>query len=100
MLLESRLAGGALLLIDCENVGGVDKNAVGAGAHPDEILQNAVNIIRGAAATLGEGLSAEGRSPPVVMEVEFGVRVDANSTVVLARSPTDAHFRVRLRWDA
>jgi hypothetical protein len=100
MLLESRLGTGQLLLIDCENAGGVDKNALGADAHPDQIFDNAVQIIQSAAETLGAGLSLSGQPAPVVMEVEFGVRVDANATVSLARSPDQAHFRVRLRWDA
>ncbi len=99
MLIESRISDRVTLLIDCESQGGVDKNAVGATGHPDRILENAVTIIRAAAEQLGEGLSLDGQPPPVVMEVEFGVRVDANATVALARNPADAHFRVKLRWD-
>lgn len=99
MLIESRITDRVTLLIDCESSGGVDKNAVGAAGHPDKILQNTVSIIRAAAEQLGNGLSMEGQPAPVVMEVEFGVRVDAHSTVALARNPDDAHFRVKLRWD-
>ncbi len=99
MLLESRLKGGLLLLIDCENAGGVDKNAAGSNAHPDEVLESVVTIVQTAAETLGAGLSLRGTPAPVSMEVEFGVRVDANATVALARQPDQAHFRVRLRWD-
>ena len=99
MLLESRLGTGQVLLIDCENAGGVDKNAVGANAHPDMILQSVVEIIQTAADTLGAGLSLAGQPAPVVMEVEFGIRVDANATVAVARQADQAHFRIRLRWD-
>lgn len=100
MLIESRITDRVTLLIDCESQGGVDKNAVGGNGHPDRILENAVAIIRAAAEQLGEGLSLEGQPSPVVMEVEFGVRVDAHATVALARNPDDAHFRVKLRWDS
>jgi hypothetical protein len=31
--------------------------------------------------------------------VEFGIRVDANATVAVARQADQAHFRIRLRWD-
>ena len=99
MLLESHLTDRLVLLIDCENQGGVDKNAAGSGAHPDEILDNAVTIIQAAAERLGAGLSLAGAAAPVTMEVEFGVRVDANAVVSLARNPADAHFKVKLRWD-
>ncbi|MBM4368240.1 MAG: hypothetical protein FJ102_18655 [Deltaproteobacteria bacterium] len=99
MLLESRIDDRFTLLIDCESQGGVDKNAAGASGHPDRVLESAVKVIRAAAERLGEGLSSAGKPPPVTMEVEFGVTINQNAVVALARSPTDAHIRVKLRWD-
>ncbi len=99
MLLESRIDDRYTLLIDCENMGGVDKNAAGGVGHPDRVLDSAVKVIRAAAERLGAGLSVEGTPAPVTMEVNFGVRVDQNAVVSLARNPDDAHFRVTLRWD-
>ncbi len=99
MLLETRVNDRLTLLVDCENSGGVEKNALTANAHPDKILDSAIAIIRGAAVRFGEGLSLEGQPAPVMLEVEFGVKVDANAVVSLARRPDEAHFRVKLRWD-
>ncbi len=99
MLLESHLGDGLVLFIDVENQGGVDKNAVGSGAHPDMIVDNAIILIQAAAERMGAGLSMQGPVAPVTMEVEFGVRVDANAVVALARCPEEGHFRVKLRWD-
>lgn len=99
MLLETHLTDRLVLLIDCENQGGVDKNAVGSGAHPDDILKSTVTLIQAAADRLGAGLSLKTQPAPVSMEVEFGVKVDANAVVALARRPEDGHFRVKLRWD-
>jgi hypothetical protein len=99
MLLESRVNEKITLLIDCESQGGVDKNAVGGNAHPDDVIPSAVKIIQAAAEQMGVGLSLAVLPAPVSMEVEFGVRVDANAIVALARTPEEAHFRVRLRWD-
>lgn len=99
MLLESRIDDRYTLLIDCENLGGVDKNAAGSTGHPDRVLENTVKVIRAAAERLGQGLSMEQLPAPVSMEVNFGVRVDQNAAVSVARNPDDAQFRVTLRWD-
>ncbi len=99
MLLESRVNDRVTLLVDCENVGGVEKNALTSNAHPDKIIDGAIAIIRAAAERFGEGLSLEGQPAPVVLEVEFGVKIDANAVVSVARRPEEGHFRVKLRWD-
>ena len=99
MLLESRVNEKVMLLIDCESAGGVDKNSVGGGALPDDAFNSTIKIIQAAAETLGAGLSLAGTPAPVTMEVKFGVKIDANSIVSLARTPNDAHFQVTLRWD-
>lgn len=99
MLLESRINEKVTLLIDCESVGGVDKNSVGGNSHPDDALNSAVAIIQAAAETLGAGLSLRGSPAPVTMEVKFGVKVDANAIVALSRNLDEAHFQVTLRWD-
>lgn len=99
MLLESRVNDKVTLLIDCESVGGVDKNSVGGNSLPDDALKSTIAIIQAAAETLGAGLSLAGSSPPVMMEVKFGVKIDANAIVSLSRNPQDAHFQVLLRWD-
>ena len=100
MLLESRISDRVVLLVDTENKGGVDKNAVGSNSHPDQILDGTMAIIQAAAERMGSALSMGGDPPPVVMEIEFGVIVDGNARVALARTPEQGHFRVKLRWDA
>jgi outer membrane lipoprotein SlyB len=100
MLIESRISDSVKLLIDCEAVGGVDKNAIGGGATPDEVLENAVSLIRATAERLGNGMSCERLPAPVSMEVEFAIRVDSNATVCMAQTPDQGQMRVRIRYDA
>lgn len=99
MLLESRLNEKLTLLIDCESLGGVEKAAVGSGSHPDKVMANVVSTVRATALELGNALDTSVPNAPVMMEVEFAVRVDSNSIVSLARNANDGHFRIRLRWD-
>lgn len=100
MLLESRLSEKLVLYIDAESVGGVDKSQLAVSADPDHILRNTVAAVRAAAEQLGEGLNTQGRPAPVTMEVHFGIRVDSNAVVAIARTPEEGQFRVSFRWDA
>lgn len=99
MLLETRVNDKIKLLIDCESIGGVDKNAVGGNSHPDDAFKSTIAIIQAAAETLGAGLSLEVNPAPVMMEVKFGVRIDANAIVSLSRTLQEAQFQVCMRWD-
>ncbi len=100
MLLESRLNDKTRLLIDCETVGGIDKNAATGNSDPDRVLECAVELIKHTAAQLAGGISVEALPAPVRMEIEFGVRIDSNAVVALAQHPNSGQIRVRMRWEA
>lgn len=100
MLLESRLNDKTTLLIDCESVGGIDKNAPGGNAQPDRVMEYAVELIKNTASHIGHGISVEQLPAPVMMEIEFGIRIDSNAVVALAQNPNSGQIRVRMRWDA
>jgi hypothetical protein len=100
MLLESRIDDRLTLVVDCESVGSIDKGALTVRSHPDQILGSTVTAIRAIATQLGAAATLDRGTPPSAMEVRFGVRVDSNAVVSLARAPEAAQFQVTLRWDA
>jgi hypothetical protein len=98
MLLETRIDDKTTLVLDCESVGGIDKGTLSVTSHPDKVLTSTIAAIRAVGAQLGTAAQVESAHPPDGMEVVFGVRVDSNAVVSLARSHETAQFRVTLRW--
>lgn len=101
MLLESQLNDRTILIFDAESVGGIDKGAVSNQGHPDKIVPRTIEIVRALAtqlATAAEGVP--GPNQPTDMEVTFGVRVDSNAIVSIARNPSEGNIRVTLKWRA
>ncbi len=100
MLLESRINDKATLVFDCESVGGIDKGAISVTSHPDKVVPSAMEAIRAVAAEMGAALTAGGERQPVMMRVEFAVRVDSNAIVQIARNVDQGQFKVTLQWDS
>ncbi len=97
MLLESRIHDRALLVFDCESVGGIDKGGVSVLGHPDRIVPSTVAAIHALAESFVTALDGLER-PPTGVEVRFGVRIDSNAIVQIARAPEQGQFQVTLRY--
>jgi len=100
MLLESRLSDDTALFIDCETTGGFDKSDATSDFHPDDALRNVCRIAGQVAQELATAAqSAAGSKPsPSGLQLEFSLKVDANSCVSVARSPSDGQFKIRVHW--
>lgn len=101
MLLQSRLDHKTVLLIDTEAVGGVNKDEMEVHFHPDDALDHVVQIATGIARNLAvTAAGAESTVPkPMALDVDFGLKIDSNATVAVARTPESGQFRVRVRWE-
>lgn len=95
--LEARLQfNDASVLIDCESAGGFDKSQVSLGFSAEEAVKNVAILAGGVSNQLAELVAAAPNDAQV--ELEFGVKVDANAVVAIARSPQEGQFRVRITW--
>ena len=66
--------------------------------HPDEALDHVVQIAAGVANQLAVAAAGVHTAAPKPGELEFGIKIDSNSTVSIARSAATGQFRVRVRW--
>ncbi len=100
MLLESRIDEHTRLFIDAEAAGGFAKDDAGNDFRPEDVLDHVVRIATGVAGRVAESATELSRSRPVpsALEVRFGVKVQGDALVCLARSAEDAHFQVTVRW--
>jgi hypothetical protein len=100
MLLQSRLDHQTTLLIDTEPVGGVNKEELDVVFHPDDALDHVVQIAAGVAKQLAVAAAGVHTAVPQPgeFELEFGLKIDSNSTVSIARSAGAGQFQVRVRW--
>lgn len=99
MLLESRVDG-ALVYIDAETSGGIDKGTLEVEFDPERILDNVATAVAVVARKLAEGAAQTSTVFPAPQEVEvtFAVRVDSQSVVSVSRDAGQGQFRVRLVW--
>lgn len=99
MLIESRLDG-SVLYIDAEASSGIDKSSISGDFDHDQILENVVGLIGRVSQKLAEAAATASVAMlvPSSVEVNFGVRVDGNSIVSIARVTKDAQFQVRVAW--
>lgn len=99
MLIESRVEA-TTLYIDAEASSGIDKGVLVGDFHPDRVLENVVGLIGFAAQQLSEaaGQASVSVMPPSRIEIRFGVRVDGNSVVSIARKADDCQFMVTVEW--
>ncbi len=100
MLLESRFSDDTPCLIDVEAVASINKGDAAHIISPDDAMKNVVALSGKVARELAlAAAGAAGSKPnPAGIELEFGVRVDSNAVVSVARTLADAQFAVRVRW--
>ena len=63
----------------------------------NESFESALDRVRWAAEGLLNRLTTL-TSPPDELEVEFGVKLNAETGAVIAKAATEANFRVNLKW--
>ena len=99
MLIESKLDG-AVLYIDAEASSGIDKSSVGSEFEAELALENVVTLVGRVTQKLAEAAAATSVAMvvPSEFEIKFGVRLDGNSIVSVARVSEEAQFQVRVRW--
>lgn len=97
MLLECRVGEGSFIVLDAESTGGIDKSVTKIVSHPDQVVGQTLDAIRAIAGSFGAGVG-DSAERPSTLEVQFGVRVDSNATVTVAKTPEQGQFRVTLRW--
>lgn len=99
MLLETRIDD-AVIYIDSEASGGIDKSVFNGDFDPDRIVDNVVGVVGLMARKLSEaaGQASVSVMAPSRIEIRFGVKVDGNSVVAVARDAAEAQFQVMVEW--
>ncbi len=99
MLIESRLESG-VVYIDAEAAGGIDKSVLTGEFDPDRALENVVGLVGTISGKLSEaaGQASVAMMAPSRVEIRFGVKVDANSVVSVARNARDGQFQIMVEW--
>ena len=99
-LLEFKTDQGGSLLVEVEGPRGpatrggrTAEAVVEAGASLEQLLARLGPAMRGIVAQLRE--TAEW---PDEVELEFGVKLSADSNVIIARAAGEANFRIALKW--
>jgi hypothetical protein len=94
MIIESHVGEKSVLQIEAESDGTINKSGGTRTAHPDRILASVVEVAGLVERELIAPIRARGLDQ---VEIEFGVHVDAGSSVSIAMHPGVGQFRVRLR---
>jgi hypothetical protein len=98
-LLEFKTEAGDSVLVEVAGPGGpvtrgrAADAVVEAGESLDQVLARLGPAMRGIAAQLRETADW-----PDQVEVEFGVKLSADSNVIIARAGGEANFRIALKW--
>ncbi len=93
MLIETRLSEGTYIFIDAEPTSGVGEED---SCHPDSVMDNIVGITQGVLSRIRE--AAAGEDPPEQLTIAFGVRMDGNAVVSIAKRPELGQFQITARW--
>jgi len=102
-LLELSVKDGGSILVEVDDAGArpltrggrAQDAVVGAGADLDEVLGRLGPVLRSIVGQVRE--AADG---PRELEVEFGVKLSAESNLIIARAGGEANFRIALKWSA
>ncbi|MDF5753631.1 CU044_2847 family protein [Spongiactinospora sp. TRM90649] len=99
-LLAVPVAGGEAVLfeVDAASIDGSDLELAagnGAVARARASLDDVLRTIRPALGSVAKALKD---MRPDELEIEFGVKVGAESSVVIAKGTTEANFTIRLLW--
>jgi len=96
VLIETNISSDRRILIDVEATGGVQKDDLDPH-HPDDIIPSAISLAEGVIKQLANIAKKDGVSK---LSVTFGVRVDGNSMVSIARSPERGQLKISAEWSA
>jgi hypothetical protein len=100
-LLELSVKDGGSVLVEVDDAGGrpltrggrAQDAVIGAGADLEEVLGRLGPVLRSIVAQVRE--AADGARE---LEVEFGIKLSAESNVIIARAGGEANFRIAMKW--
>ncbi|MFJ5924599.1 CU044_2847 family protein [Kitasatospora sp. NPDC092948] len=91
-------AGGVVMEVDEPAPGGRSGRAGEIAATATRTLAESFDQVRGAAAVLLERLSTLPTAPSTV-QVELGVKINAEAGAVIAKTAAEGNFTIRLTWE-
>lgn len=100
-LLEFKTATGESLLVEVDEPSG---GAVTRGGRAADVVVEAGASLEQVLGRLGPAMRGimtqirEAAERPDEVEVEFGVKLSADSNVIIARAGGEANFRIALKW--
>ncbi len=101
-LAQFPLNGGGVLVVEVDTADSPARRVM-RGANPETVatatatFESALQTVRSAA----EGILHQLRSlaePPDEVEVEFGVKMSAETGAIIAKASTEANFKINLTW--
>jgi hypothetical protein len=101
-LAQFPLNGGGVLVVEVDAADSPARRVM-RGANPEAVatatatFESALQTVRSAA----EGILHQLRSlaePPDEVEVEFGVKMSAETGAIIAKASTEANFKINLTW--
>jgi hypothetical protein len=100
VLLESRFSDDSPVLIDVEAVSSISKGDSAEIISPDDAMNKVLDLSGKVARELASAAAGAtgGKPNPSGIEMSFGIRVDSNAVVSVARRMDDAQFHVKVRW--
>jgi hypothetical protein len=97
-LVRFELADGGSVVVEVDEARGVSRAArQGVLATAKSTLEGALAEVRDAAAATITQFQDMARKPDEV-EIEFGVKLNAEAGALIARTGTEGHFQVTVRW--
>ena len=100
-VVEFELEDGSSVLIEAESL---TSRPVTRGARPTELVskanetfEQALNRVGPTSAAIVERLSQLAQQPDEI-EVEFGIKINAEVGAIIAKTSGEANFRIAVRW--
>jgi len=100
MLLETRFSDDTEVMLDCEAVSSIDKGESAGQSRPQDVLRRAMEVGAAVARDLAAAAqgAAAGKPTPSGIEAQFGLRIDSNAVLSIARTPEEGQLRFTVRW--
>jgi hypothetical protein len=102
-LAQFPLNGGGVLVVEVDAADGSSKRVMRGGSS-EPVIATATTTFESALQTVrcaAEGILHQLRSlaqPPDEVEVEFGIKMSAETGIIVAKGTTEANFRINLTW--
>jgi hypothetical protein len=97
MRMETVDSGSILVEVDDSGPGFERASREGTIIKATETFENALDHVRGAALSALRRMSSGPRAPDAI-EIEFGVKLNAEAGAVIAKASIEGHLKVKLTW--